>query len=116
MTKAELRAACVKLRGDMRTMIEPTPTQVATNERVVLKDGQVAVAAWYPQMGGYCGRCWIVFYPGDEKPGEHCFDVFVWHDGEFPFGDHAPVELHHCNPAQFIQFGELARDVQRIGA
>jgi len=57
------------------------------------------MATWYPQMGGYCGKCIVV-------PIGDCFDAYVWHDGDFPFsGDAPPTFLHHCDPQQFIRFG-----------
>jgi len=52
-------------------------------------------------MGGYCGKAVAVLY---KDIG--CFDVYVWHDGEFPFGDESPTRLHHCDPGQFVRFGE----------
>lgn len=60
-------------------------------------------ACWYPQMGGYSGRAVVC---RDEE--SDCVEVFVWHDGEFPFDDseRGPVWLHHCDIAQFIAFGE----------
>lgn len=66
-------------------------------------EGRRGFATWYPQMGGYTGKCVVLFDAGG------CFDVFVWHDGEFPFGGRSPVEIHHCDPEQFIQFGEIVR-------
>src|SRR3990167_6716014 len=86
---------------------EPTPEECETNARIVI-DGRSFVADWYPQMGGYVGKCLIEKVDG-------CFDVYVWHDGEFAFsgeGGRNPVELHHCSAEQFIAFGEL---LARIG-
>jgi hypothetical protein len=62
------------------------------------------MACWYPQMGGYSGKAVAV----SDDTG--CVDLYVWHDGEFPFtgdddGPAPPVEVHHCDPEQFIQFG-----------
>lgn len=57
-------------------------------------------AGWYPQMGGYTSACVAV-------PSGSCWDVWVWHDGEFPFDseDQGPVLIHHCDPFQFVSFG-----------
>jgi hypothetical protein len=59
-------------------------------------------------MGGYVGKCVVVI---EDPSGEYnsCFDAYVWHDSEFPFGDQdrEPVCLHHCDAEQFIRFGEL---------
>lgn len=88
---------------------EPTSDQCTSNESLTLADGRRAMACWYPQMGGYVGKALLVDDGG-------CVDVYVWHDGQFPFsGDdydigprENPVELHHCDPSQFIRFGEVA--------
>lgn len=87
---------------------EPTPEQCSKNEPVTVEDphrGTVrGTAAWYPQMGGYVGKCIL------EPAGADCFDAYVWHDGEFPFGaaGQVPVRLHHCDPEQFARFAEVA--------
>lgn len=60
--------------------------------------GLPTLACFYPQMGGYHGKCVVV-------PAGDCFDVYIWHDGDFPFGDSEPAVLHHCNPEQFVDFG-----------
>jgi hypothetical protein len=65
-------------------------------------------AIWYPQMGGYCGHAAVRFIDG-----EGCFDMYVWHDGAFPFSEgddgwgeyKSPSRLHHCDAEQFIHFG-----------
>lgn len=72
-------------------------------------NGIPTLALWYPQMGGYVGKAVAV-------RDDDCLDVYVWHDGEFPFteADHQPWEgtagparLHHCDPGQFIGFGKV---------
>jgi hypothetical protein len=85
---------------------EPTGRECEDHVAIRLADGRTGYAIWYPQMGGYCGRAVIADSDG-------CFDVWIWHDGDFPFnGDDpyrltkGPRELHHCDPVQFIQFGE----------
>lgn len=88
---------------------DPMHEQCANNERIDLSEGRYGVAAWYPSMGGYVSHCVIV-----PIPGETCLDVYLWHDGEFPFGasdDAQPVALHHCSPDTFIGFGELCNRV-----
>lgn len=80
---------------------EPTAEQCTANDKIAETDSKVAYAIWYPQMGGYVGRAIAVF----EKNEDTCVDVFIWHDGEFPFGDGPPVEIHHCCPEQFVEFG-----------
>ncbi len=81
---------------------------------------QTYVAAWYPQMGGYCGKCWIALHTCASRPGhsfDDGFDVHVFHDGDFPFrdvegGGRPPICLHHCSPQQFAKFGELVATLQ----
>lgn len=96
---------------------EPTTDQCSAHEVVILPDGREAVAARYPQMGGYSGRCLII--PDVEDPGS--VDVYVWHDGDFPFSGsderwpdepvRSPSRLHHCDPGQFIGFGKFCEQV-----
>lgn len=92
---------------------QPTPEQCSANATVDGGAGRPGTAAWYPSMGGYVGRAVIVVVDGD------CTDVYVWHDGDFPFdGDdpyretHNPRLLHHCNGQQFIGFGTLLEQIQ----
>ena len=80
-------------------------------------NGLKAMACWYPQMGGYVGKCVVV----DESPADPggCFGVFIWHDGEFPFtidseNGNQPYYLHHCAAEQFIAFGELVNKFQGV--
>ena len=98
---------------------EPTAAQCDTHADMSV-GGRRAVATWlYPKMGGYAAKCWVV--PRDVSPG--CFDVWIWHNGQFPFtgndmairplahDDRPPVVLHHCDPEQFVAFGEFAARV-----
>ncbi|MHB1099496.1 MAG: hypothetical protein ACYCZR_08075 [Burkholderiales bacterium] len=92
---------------------EPTAGQCTAKALVFEEDGKVGYAIWYPQMGGYAGKAVAIF---DAKWTEKangcreggCIDVLVWHDGEFPFseGQGEPKQVHHCDPEQFITFGE----------
>lgn len=84
---------------------EPTADQCSANARFELASGRVGYATWWPQMGGYVGRC-IVVVGG-------CFEVFVWHDGEFPFSGlndrqrgRTPIHIHIDDPGQWVRFGE----------
>lgn len=88
---------------------EPTAEQCSAHERFKFLGNQ-GIYVWYPQMGGYVGKA-AVIRMGD--PGA-CVDVFVWHDGEFPFGDEdqKPREIHHCDAAQFVRFGKTVADFQ----
>jgi hypothetical protein len=97
-------------------MREPTSEECSANAPYEC-NGRKGFAAWYPQMGGYVGRCVVLTdRRGTLGPGGNpadCFDVIIWHDGAFPLteGDErAPAHLHHCDPEQFIAFGTLVRD------
>ena len=93
---------------------QPTPEECSANVEIFRTDYDVGYACWYPQMGGYGGRAVAVFTIGwTERPGGSrsggCVDVYVWHDGEFPFNEdygRVPALVHHCAPEQFITFGE----------
>ena len=85
---------------------EPTGDQCEAEAKVADLEGGAAFACWYPQMGGYVGKCVVVV----DGPG--CFDAYVWHDGDFPFGDREPARLHHCDPEQFEDFAKTVRQMQ----
>lgn len=87
---------------------EPTGDQCDCHEQVFEADDKVGYAIWYPQMGGYIGKAVAVMdKQWTENAAGGCIDVYVWHDGDFPFHDgEDPVCLHHCSPEQFIEFGE----------
>lgn len=87
-------------------MLQPSYDAANKNERVTLPDGRTGTACWYPQMGGYVGVAVVLDPSGSD---DDCFDVLVWHDGDFPFSedDRPPRELHHCLADQFIQFGQF---------
>lgn len=98
-------------------MRPPYPTADECNKNEVLYEDEDVIyrACWYPQMGGYVAAAVIAFPPGVENP---CFDVYVWHDGEFPFNpvtepNMEPTFLHHCNPQQFIDFGKFVQQAIR---
>lgn len=103
---------------------EPTGDQCENNEIVFETKDQIGVAVWYPQMGGYAGKCVVILDRIWQTDGRcsigGCFECFVWHDGSFPFGDEtepgcSPAHLHHCDPEQFIRFGEKVKKMNDIG-
>lgn len=84
---------------------EPTSEQCSAGE-ILTHENRRYLATWYPQMGGYGSHC-LVDLGINETKEDRCFNVLVWHDGEFPFSDsEPPKELHHCVASQFIRFGE----------
>jgi hypothetical protein len=95
---------------------EPTAEQCSARAHL----GGDYYAVWYPQMGGYAGKAVIQFT--EHAPGG-CIDLWVWHDGEFPFTDgdvdgftykpKRPAHLHHCDTDQFRK---LADDIDTIEA
>lgn len=90
-------------------MREPTTTECSTHAPVDLEPGMTGTACWYPKMGGYVARAVAVI------DDDLCIDVYVWHDGEFPFDGlcqdcripRQPVKVHHCDPGEFIKFGQF---------
>lgn len=82
---------------------KPTPEECNTKAEV---DG--GRAFWFPQMGGYVGKAVA-------KVGKCCVDVWVWHNGQFPFdgdcqscGDERqPVRLHMDDGHEWRAFGEF---------
>lgn len=96
---------------------EPTGDQCNQQHKVYEDETHIGYAMWYPSMGGYVGKCVVLL----EKPdSENCVEVYVWHDGSFPFrGDdygeeRDPVVIHHCCPGQFIDFGESILNLQGV--
>lgn len=90
----------------MKAPREPTSEECATNAEV---DG--GRACWYPSMGGYVGHAVAIEQKRDDGY-VGCWDIYVWHDGEFPFageGEYgrSPTLIHHCDPTDFIRFGRL---------
>jgi hypothetical protein len=85
---------------------KPTPAECTAGTTWELSETRRAMACWYPQMGGYGAICVVTFSPTGVRKHNDCFDAYVWHDGEFPFGDGNPRELHHCLASQFIEFGK----------
>ena len=105
---------------------EPTAEQCSAREKVYEDESLVGYAIWYPQMGGYVGKAvalldkeWSERADGARMGG--CFDVLVWHDGSFPFSDEysdrpvQPARLHHCDPDQFIEFGQAVAELNARG-
>jgi len=101
---------------------EPTGEQCNKREKVYDNGSRVGYAIWYPQMGGYVGKAVAVFdkqwiVSGDSHQGG-CIDLYVWHDGEFPFSEddeRKPAYIHHCDPEQFIRFGEALKEINEKG-
>ncbi len=91
------------------------PTYEEAKENTVVGG---CMAAWFPQMGGHCGMCWVMMgcynaLPPTDTPG---MDVQVWHDGDFPINSadddgnypRTPMEFHFCDAEHFIEFGKKA--------
>lgn len=68
-------------------------------------DEDGALWTWLPRVGGYVSPCRVVSC--DIHAGvDACFDVDVYHDGEFPT-DHPEITLHFCAHEQLTAFAEL---------
>lgn len=83
------------------------PTHQECTDHVEIAPG--AWAFWWPQMGGYGAHAVAVPDP------DCCIDVYVWHDGRFPFDgscqscgdDRAPTRLHIEDGDAWIRLGEF---------
>lgn len=95
-------------------MAPPEPTSEQCSANTVLSwhaDGtdRRGIACWYPRMGGYHGKALAEV----DEAGH--VDVYVWHNGEFPFNQQcptcsehrSPVVLHHCEGDGFVLFGQF---------
>ena len=96
-------------------MREPTAEQCDANALLREDENHLYYAMWYPQMGGYVGKAEVQIAKDGSEDG--CFEVRVWHDGEFPFDEDTrpgvgPAHLHHCAPSQFIDFGQKVMELQ----
>lgn len=90
------------------------PTGDQCNENAVLHEDEnsIVFACWYPQMGGYASKA-IVEATKEACSSNDCFDVHIWHDGDWPFHDgQNPDKIHHCSANQFINFGKLVLEKQ----
>lgn len=93
------------------TLKEPTAEQCEEVVKLYEDESEVCYALWYPSMGGYVGKA-IARIPKTDEP---CVEFLVWHNGEFPFTGQDkwqasnPVELHHCSPDEFENFGKLMK-------
>jgi hypothetical protein len=100
------------------------PTADECSSRALIHEDEAAwyYALWYPQMGGYVGKAVAEIAKQRVEMNDGwvtcggCVDVLVWHDGEFPFSGTQepgvrPVRIHHCDPDQFIDFGQALKDM-----
>lgn len=89
------------------------PTSEECDNHTEIAPGQFAI--WYPQMGGYGGHAVVEVWPTESN---ECFNVWLWHDGEFPFSEGqagvSPAHLHHCAAAQFVLFGHTVDGFQKL--
>ena len=88
-------------------MTEPTATQCRDREKV-MHDGIEYTAFWHFQWGGYCGRALLSVMKSSD-----CFDVYVWHDGDFPYSDELPKKYHYCGIDQVRDFCKFVERKQK---
>jgi hypothetical protein len=92
----------------MAEIRQPTGDECTSHAGITVGE-RVGYACWWPQIGGYWGKALAL--PDEDD----CIDVFVWHDGDFPFDGHcqhcrvdrSPVVLHVCDPGHFVRFGQF---------
>jgi hypothetical protein len=82
------------------------------NNKTWTEGSLLYMAAFSPQVGGYCGKCIVETHAADDEDDSLCFDVYLWHDGEFPIEEVPPARLHFCDIEQFERFAEKVRALQ----
>jgi hypothetical protein len=85
---------------------EPTSEQCSNRAEVPGPLGRRAFACWFPQLGGYAGKAIV------ELEGAGHFDVYLWHDFEFPAD--TPTVFHCCSARQFVEFGTWVEDMVKV--
>lgn len=91
---------------------QPTPEECSAHAEV---DG--GEAFWFPQLGGYVARAVA-------RVDKCCIEVWVWHDGEFPFSGEchncgsarSPVRLHMDDGFEWQAFGTFVNRLQDAAA
>lgn len=80
------------------------PTSEECNTKAEVDGGR---AFWFPQLGGYVGRAVA-------RVDKCCVDVWVWHDGQFPFAEEcrSPAHLHMDDGHEWKAFGEFLDALQ----
>jgi len=83
----------------MKPIKEPTNYQCSASELVYEDANFYGYAMWHPQMGGYVAKCVVLMdkswhstgglHNGDVIGAVNggCIDMYVWHNGEFPFSE-----------------------------
>lgn len=95
---------------------EPSSEECSTNKPVYEDQERIVIACWYPQMGGYVGKCLVDIW---KSRSNECFEAYVWHDGEWPFSEEergrSPAKIHHCMAEQFVNFGTMiAKEQEKL--
>lgn len=64
------------------------------------------LSCWHPQWGGYGGHAEVEFsrHSGDHDGGPGCYELAVYHDGDFPSSE-VEFTRHCCSADQQIRFG-----------
>lgn len=93
------------------TIAEVSPVAL----RLDTPEGTIAYGLRHPQWGGYGAVSVVEFAQqtgtysvsrsGQAIGRNGCFDVHVWHDGEFPIADGEPHRYHYCDATQLVDFG-----------
>ncbi len=94
-------------------MKAPTSEECSANAEVTDQQllgadakGARVFALWAPQLEGYTAKALVEL--GDSS---ECFELFVFHDGEFP-NDHAvPMHLHGCSVEQVVRFADTMKEI-----
>lgn len=91
---------------------QPSPEQCSSNALLYENDNVMKFAMWFPQMGGYCSVSVVTIDKhASHCKGNPCYDVDFWHDGDFPYDNLPPRNLHFCNS---VQLRRMADDIDNM--
>jgi hypothetical protein len=111
-----VESGCTVERINGREPARPDMSNLSECPEIEGYMGWSRFAMWHPQWGGYGSPC-VVEFDGDR--GEQrsvmereagppydlpCFDVYEWHDGEFPT-EECQGARHYCMAEQVVEFG-----------
>lgn len=94
----------------MKPTRKPTAKECAANVEIEPTDSGAWFALRTPQINGYSGDAAIHI---ERTLNNVCFEIAIWHDGEFSTDEESePLQLHFCDPEQFIRSGKLVIKLQ----
>lgn len=78
-------------------------------------DSGYKLFVWHPQWGGYTSHAEVEFSKttGDSDSGPGCFELAVYHNGDFPT-DEPAFHRHCCSAEHFVRFGLNVLEAQLL--